>query len=160
MNTDELKIMIDDAYRLLNSGDLDSAFTLYNKIIAVDAGNLAALNSIGFILYFRNEFAQGIEICRKTVELYPDNAYARKGLAMHLAKAGFFDEAVMSMKKAIEIRDDFVDAYHDLAYIYYEASCFEDAKKYLLEGLAKVKDQRYKALFEKFLNKLNQISGE
>ena len=155
-----IKEHLNKAYETMQKGDLKSALILYNEVLSADPSNLNALNSLGFLFYFLEEYEQGKEVCLKTINLYPNNPYARKGLGLHLARLNCLEEAVQSLKKAIEIDENFVDAYHDLAFVYFEAGDFDTAKKYLVEGMPKIKDEKYQAYFDKFMKKLDEINAD
>lgn len=149
---ENVKNLLQKAYNIMQSGNIESAQHLYEEILEAAPNNLTALNTLGFILYIKGSYEKGASLCRKTIELYPDNAYARKGLGLHLAKQGHIAESISSLKKALEIDPDFVDAYHDLAYVYYENGDKESALKYLEDGYSKIRDEKYRPLFDKFLN--------
>ena len=150
----DIKTLLQKAYEQMQSGELESALLLYEDILTVDPTNLTALNTLGFIFYLKNDYEKGVSLCRETIRLYPNNAYTRKGLGLHLAKQGYIEESIDSLKKALEIDPNFVDAYHDLAYVYYENGDKKSALEYLQKGYIKIKDEKYRPLFDKFLKKL------
>ena len=158
MSEHDLKELLNMAREALLESKYGESLKLYLEVLKVDENNLTALNTLGFIYYFKGEFAEGIKYCLRAVEKYPENAYARKGLGLYLAKEGRRDEAAASIKKAIELDPDFVDAYHDLAYVYYESGDFESAREWIGKGVGKSHDVRYKGLFDKFIRKLDSLS--
>lgn len=157
LHENDLRSILSEARSHLLSADYDMALKLYLAALSMDENNLAALNALGFILYFKKDYSKGMEYAVKAVETYPEDAYARKGLGLYLAKQGKLEEAVESMKRAIEIDPDFVDAYHDLAFIYYEFGNFDEARVWITEGVKRCKDIRYKELFGKFSRRLDEL---
>lgn len=155
-----IRELIEEGYTLLKMNDFSRAMECYQEILKLDETNLVALNSMGFIHYFNGDYKKGEEICRRTLSLYPQNAYAHKGLGLHLAKLGRVDEAIDVIKKAIELKKDFIDAYHDLAYVLYENGQYEEAKRCLKEGLSKATTPEMSQLLKRFLKKLENLPKE
>ncbi len=153
--TKKNKDSINEAYKVFQSGDLKKALSLYLSILDAEPDNLHALNMTGFIFYMLGAYSEGLPIAKRAVALYPDNAYANKALAMHLFKNGEVEDAVTIMKKAISIDKNFIDAYHDLAYILYESGDSENALDCLKEGYKLIKSDFHKAMFDRFLSKLD-----
>lgn len=154
----DIRDILRQARTRLLEGDYDSALKLYLEAVEQNPDSLAALNALGFILYFKNDTERGFGFCRRAVELYPDDAYARKGLGLYLERMGHYEEAVISVRKAIELDPDFIDAYHDLAFIFYKAGDFDSAREWLARGTAKCHDARYRRVFDRFFSKLDDIS--
>ncbi|MDQ7822450.1 MAG: tetratricopeptide repeat protein [Candidatus Eremiobacteraeota bacterium] len=145
-----------EGYSLLREQRVDEARELLEKALSLDDTHRGALNSLGFIYYFAGEFEKGVALCQKTVGLYPGDAYAHKGLGLHLAKTGRVAEGVEALKKALILDPGFTDAYHDLAVVYHEQGDFQSARLTLEEGLKKAGTPRQQKQFRRFLEKLGQ----
>jgi tetratricopeptide (TPR) repeat protein len=152
----ELVGYLDEGTRFLSEGDPGSAQDLFLKALSLDPENLRALNCLGFIRYMQGQFAEGLEICSRTVLLYPENAYAHKGLGLHLAKFGQREEAVAAIRKALELAPRFTDAYHDLGVLYHEWGLYDQALESVRKGLAVATTADEKARLEKFVKVLER----
>lgn len=73
-------------------------------------GNLEALAELGHVYTRQGEYARGLAIDRKLVELVPHDPTARYNLACSLALLGARDEALDTLGRAIELGYD--DAEH------------------------------------------------
>lgn len=152
----EIEQLLKEASEHWKKREDEASIACYRKILELEPDHITALNMLGFFLYFRNCFEEGERICRRAVEAHPENAYARKGLGLHLHKLGRSGEGVESLKKAIELDENFVDAYHDLAYVFYDGGDYENSEFWLERGYEKVKDERYRSLFDAFFGKLRE----
>ena len=75
-----------EARRLAEARDYVSTERLVREMREQDPDDLVLLDLHGYALYFlgRNDDAESV--CRRTLELSPDHAYASKGLGLCLAK--------------------------------------------------------------------------
>lgn len=147
-----------NAREAMLSGRYDESLEGYLKALEAGVESVSVLNALGFLLYFKGDYVRGLEYCERAVEISPDDAYARKGLGLHLAKLGRKDDAVASVLRAIELDPDFIDAYHDLAFIYYESGDFASAREWLKRGVERCRDVRGREMFERFFRRLDDIS--
>jgi tetratricopeptide (TPR) repeat protein len=77
--------------------------------------DIRALDLLGYVLYFQEKPAEAEAVCRRTLDLAPNHAYALKGLGLCLAKAGNLSAAIDSIERAIAAKPDWFDPYWDLA---------------------------------------------
>jgi tetratricopeptide (TPR) repeat protein len=157
---EELNENLEAGTESLKQGNLAGAYGLFIKALSIDSQNLRALNCLGFVLYMQGDFKNGLEICEKAVLIHPDNAYAHKGRGLHLAKHGRISEAIESIQRAIELSPDFIDAYHDLAFVFYEQKMYERASDYIEKGLKIACAPDEIARLQKFKRMLESLSRQ
>ncbi|MGO9401999.1 MAG: tetratricopeptide repeat protein [Terriglobales bacterium] len=66
----------------------------------------------------------------------PEDAFARYGLAMEYSKAGQTDQALQEYKTLIEKNPDYTPAYFMAAQMLASASRVDEAKRWLVDGIA------------------------
>lgn len=66
----------------------------------------------------------------------PEDAFARYGLAMEYSKAGQIEQAVHEFKTLIEKNPDYTPAYFMAAQTLAAASRVDEAKRWLVDGIA------------------------
>ncbi len=95
--------------------DFAEAERLLRQVLASDADSVPALDLLGFVLYFMGQAVEAEAVCRRTLELRPNHAYALKGLGLCVAKQGRLDEGVKHLEAAIARSPRWFDPYWDLA---------------------------------------------
>jgi len=108
--------------------DFARAETLLREALGAAPDNLSALDLLGFVLYFLDRPEEGEQVCRRALELEPDHAYAHKGLGLNMAKrGGDLDEALGHIRRAIELKPDWMDPAWDLVVTLKNAGRLEEA---------------------------------
>lgn len=104
-----------EARRLAEARDYAATERLIREMRDQDPDDLVLLDLHGYALYFlgRNEEAESV--CRRTLELSADHAYAHKGLGLCLAKRGRIDEAERALERAMALKPKWFDPYWDLS---------------------------------------------
>ncbi len=109
-----------------------TAEVLLRDLLKHDPDNVAALDLLGYVSYFRGKPEQGEEACRRALQLSPDHAYAHKGLGLNIAKrGGDIDEAVASIQRAIELEPEWFDPRWDLLVTLLAVKRFDQAREEL-----------------------------
>ena len=126
-------------------GRHDEAIALCHKILAREPKHRGALDLLGFAHFFKKEYATAEQWCRKTLELYPDHAYGRKGLGLCLARQGRLDEGLVELHEAMRLEPKFFDPYWDTAVVLREAGRFAEALEILRRGLRERPDMAGRA---------------
>ncbi len=88
--------------------------TLWTDTVAKNPSCWLARNNLGVILTDSGQLAEGIDQCRKALELKPDYVEAHNNLGSGLARHGQVDEAIAHYKKALELKPDYVEAHYNL----------------------------------------------
>ncbi|MEQ8221518.1 MAG: tetratricopeptide repeat protein [Candidatus Eremiobacterota bacterium] len=152
MKKEDINILINQAYYFLSLNRLNEAEEICLKILEIDDRNFTALDHLGFIKYFKNEFQEGLDFCNKSIEISPGHAYAHKGKGLHLVKLGRLEEGIDFLKKAITLDPDFIDPYYDLSLTLYEHNRPQEARKYIIKGAKRCKDKNMRKLFGKLFD--------
>ena len=85
------------------TGEMEKAFSAYDKVLAVDPDNALVLNNYAYYLSLKGEdLDKAIEMASHAIGLEPKNATYLDTYAWVLYKNGNYKEAEKQMKKAIE----------------------------------------------------------
>ena len=91
----------------------DEAIDRLRGALDADPDHREALDLIGFALYFAGRSAEAEPYCRRAVEKHPENAYAWKGLGLHLVKLGQLDEGFAAVERACTMKPGWFDPHWD-----------------------------------------------
>ena len=127
------------------AGRLDEAIALCNEVLVADAQHRGALDLLGYAHFFKKEFAVAERWCRRTLELYPEHAYAHKGLGLCLARQGKLDEGLPHLREAMRLEPKFFDPYWDTVVVLREAGRFREALDTLRRGMAECPERAGRA---------------
>lgn len=113
-------------------GDVEAAFSDYNKAIQIDPAYFEAYVNRGIAHYGKGDFDLAISDYKKAIEINPkvSNAYYDLGLAY--LKKNDFDEAIFNFNKAIEIYPNYSQAYLNRASAYFHIQKYDLAREDLL----------------------------
>ena len=75
----------------------------------------------------RNETSRALEQFLKAEEIYPDDPYLQYDLALTYDMKGALDKAEYHLKKAIELKPDYSDAYNYLGFVYFRQGKVNEA---------------------------------
>lgn len=120
----------------LNQGHLNQAIEIFQKAVASDPKNAAALNGLGFALLNLGKPAEAKSQFEKCLRLDPKATGAINGLALCLKSEGKVDEAIAKWKTMLDTPPTPNAATAGLAMTYFERKEYDKAKP-LLEQLAK-----------------------
>jgi tetratricopeptide (TPR) repeat protein len=94
-------------------GDLDLAFSDYNKAIVIDPNYAEAYNNRGNAYQNKGDLNLAILDYSKAIEINPNYYYAYNNRGnVHKIK-GEFDQAISDFNKAIEIKPNYAEAYNN-----------------------------------------------
>jgi Flp pilus assembly protein TadD len=119
--------LLDEAMTLAKRRDFKRSESLAREVLEDQPKNVAALDLLGYVLYFQDRAEEAEQVCRKTLEIRPGHAYALKGLGLCIAKRGDTDEAVATIEAAIAAKPDWFDPYWDLCVTLVDAERYADA---------------------------------
>ena len=83
--------LLDQAQADLHSGDSESAYALYEEVLATDPANHAALAAEAYLLARSGDYAGAAKIDQRLLRLYPRDAAARRNLIAALGQSGAAD---------------------------------------------------------------------
>jgi tetratricopeptide (TPR) repeat protein len=132
--TEPTHARLTEAHAAANCGQFERAERLLLEVLAEDASNLLALDTLGFVQYFLGRPDQAEQACRHALAIAPDRAYSNKGLGLCLAKQGKLDEGIPFLHRAIELEPVWFDPRWDLAVVLTEAGRYQEALTVLDDG--------------------------
>ena len=89
--------------KAMNRRDFDKAVEHFGRAIAADPGFAEAYNQRAIVHYLREQYAESIEDCKRTVSRMQCHFGAWAGMGHCFAHLGRHDEAIRSYEKALEI---------------------------------------------------------
>ncbi len=117
-------------------GELDRAKIILERLLRECPEDIGALDLLGFVYFFQGRHEEGVELCRSSLNIKPESAYAHKGLGLHLARLGKLEEGLEAVREAIRIKPDWLDPRWDLAVTLFEHQRYEEARATILEAEA------------------------
>ena len=101
------------ATALHQAGKLDEAKILYEKLLAVDARHIGALNNLGAVLSQRGHLADAIRPIQRSLEINSNQPVILNVLGVLFQNLRRFDEALASYDRALALRPDLVEAHYN-----------------------------------------------
>jgi tetratricopeptide (TPR) repeat protein len=118
---------LDDAFAALQGGRAEEAIRLGRQVLARAPGHRRALSLLGVALLATGRGAEAVEPLAAAAEGAADAAI-EANLAMALAHAQRFDEAVSRLERAVALKPDFAAAYQKLALLHHLAGRLDVAE--------------------------------
>ena len=112
------------ARKLAEGGKLADAEKVLAELLKEAPDHMGALDLMGYVLFFQKRFAEAETWCAKSLDRYPDNAYAMNGYGLCLARQGRVEEGLGSIRRAMAARPAWFDPYWD-----YLVTCVEHGRK-------------------------------
>lgn len=113
------------------AGDLDEAEDLLERALEQKPGDIPAMNMLGFVFWSRGDADEATRYYSASLDIDAANAHALKGLGLCRADQGSISEAVELIKRAIDQRRNWGEAYYDLGVILTKAKRYEEAYPFL-----------------------------
>ncbi|MBI1206285.1 MAG: tetratricopeptide repeat protein [Azospirillum sp.] len=107
--------------------DRDTATRLFQKILSVAPGSMAAHAEYGMLCQKQKRHAEAIASFEHLARRMPKNASVHYNLGLCLQLQGRLDEAEECLRLAIEHQPDLVDAYNDLGTLLYRCGRLDEA---------------------------------
>ena len=117
----------------------DEAVEEMKRALEIEPLSRIINNDFGNTFLYQKQTDKAIEQFKKTLELYPDFVQGHHSLALALAKAGKYQEAIAEQNKAITLGDRLFGFVTQLSYINAVSGNRAEAKKLLVELLKRKK---------------------
>ncbi|MGE4242881.1 tetratricopeptide repeat protein [Ramlibacter sp.] len=97
------------------AGQLDTARSVYEELLAEDARNFDALHLLGVIANQQGRHAQAVELIERALSLKPDDPGANHNLATTHAMLGHVEAVLAAEERAVAARPAFAEAHYNRA---------------------------------------------
>ncbi len=104
-----------------STGNAEKAKESYNKAIAADAKNSAALTSLARLHYREGNHAEAAKAFQKALAQNPEDAALFNDLGLTLGKLGQHDQAAATLQRALQLAPGTSRYANNLASVYYES---------------------------------------
>ena len=115
-----MDLNIENAIALFQSGKLDEAQEICERIKKNNPHNLLNLNLLGIILFKKKNFTESIKIIEESIRINSNQAEAYNNLGIVFSQIKNFDNAINAFKNSIKINPNFIDALNNLGVSYKE----------------------------------------
>lgn len=105
---------LDEAARHQESGRLDEAVPLYERVLRIDPGHARALLHLGKLQLARSNPAAGIDLLRQAAAHFPDDVEVHQNLGVAYKQLGQWGDAAESFERAISINPDYAPSFFEL----------------------------------------------
>jgi len=122
----DVKLQLNLAFQLQQSGQFVEAERHYLEILTVEPNNSNVLNLLGILKYQNKQYSEAAVYIKKAIEIKPC-AYFYETLGKVQFGAGDFDEAIKSYKKSIELEPEVFDTWFNLASVFKKDKQFQNA---------------------------------
>jgi tetratricopeptide (TPR) repeat protein len=109
----ERQNLFNHALQLHQSGRLQEALDLYNKVLPWQPNNARLLDLVGTANLQNGQMERGIELIQRSLTLNPRNPLAHINIGVAQQKLERLDEALASYDKALALNPDYADAYYN-----------------------------------------------
>lgn len=138
---EKIKLKLNNALQLHQSGNLPEAEKLYLEILAHFPNDGNTLNLLGFLNIQTERFSEAVSYLKKAVKLYPEFFEAWFNLGLAHKGMDDFENAVFAYKKALELEPENVTANFNLANAYECKNETENAIEYYEHAYKYNKDE-------------------
>lgn len=126
-NPSDFQRMFVDAVRHQQAGRLDSAESLYRKILSIEPRHADSLHFLGVIVNRRGQHALALDLITQAIAVNNRSAPYHASLANVLQALGRQEEAIDSYRRAIERKPDYTGAYNNMGNSFQALKRWEDA---------------------------------
>jgi len=105
------EVLLQNAVRLHQAGDLAGAARLYGAILAANPRHFQALYLLGFVHFQRGEFSDAERLIDESLRVNPQSPDAHYNRGCALQQLGRHEEALSSFERAVALKPDYDDAW-------------------------------------------------
>lgn len=118
---------LQQAFQLINGGNLPMAAQLFETVLQRDPRNFAALNGRAFIAMKQNRLPQSAVDFQQSLSVNPKQAFARKMLGIVQGAMGHFDASMQSFADALALDARDPEVYFNRANFRFQAGQAQEA---------------------------------
>jgi Flp pilus assembly protein TadD len=111
----ELKQLLDEGHRLLDTGNYDAAINVYQQAATIQPKNASIHSGIGIVYIKQGNLQAALTAFRRAIQLNPNNADYQYALGYVSSNLGDYVTAKEAYRKAVQTNRRHVDAYMGLA---------------------------------------------
>ena len=139
----QAKIYYELGYASEKTDKTDDAIDYYKTSISLFADYKLAYKALGDIYFDQKNYKKSLDFflgfAEKESNITSSEFYYRKGYCENDLEK--YDDAVVSLKKALELENDFTNAYTELGYSYYALGKYDEALTRLNKAISLKKNQ-------------------
>lgn len=117
-------------------GRPDEAIDTYLRVLEKDPAHIGALNNLADEYEQSGDMDKAHELFHYLTHLQPDHALSHFNLGNFFLRQNQHIEAAKCYEKVLENDSSFIDAYHNIAWILFRSKAYEEALRYIGEGLS------------------------
>ena len=114
-----------------NASDYDGAISECDKAISLDANSYIAYNIKGIALCFKGNYADGMPLIEKSLQINPNYDYGRFNMAMGYKLQKDLDNSLIWFNKALELKPNDAWTFYGISTIYADKNDIPNSLKYL-----------------------------
>lgn len=127
MITSEQQQMLEKAFELQQSGQVDAAIACFQTLLKTVPDQPDALHGLGLAYAQKQDYHQAISLMKRAIDLQPDVAPFHNNLGNAYKAIGKLDEAVTHYRQALRLRSNYAEAHNNLGNIYYLLGQWDNA---------------------------------
>ncbi|MCD4657879.1 MAG: tetratricopeptide repeat protein, partial [Planctomycetes bacterium] len=105
----------------------EKALAMYEKAVRIEPDYALTYYRLGFFHEEKSEIEKAKNFYRQAVKFDPEDSIAAERYAWVLVKLGLVANAISAFEKVIELEDDYLPAYLELAKLYQSSNLHEEA---------------------------------
>jgi tetratricopeptide (TPR) repeat protein len=129
--------LINDGIGFVDLGRREEAREAFRSALEIDAGNAAALGNLFVVEMQLGDDEAALLHAQAAVKAAPEEAVHHYNLGNLLALKKRYEEALPSLRRAVEIDPDYAYAYNELGNVYLELDLPAEARKAFEAGLSR-----------------------
>lgn len=151
--------MMARATQLHRAGELDAAKAIYRDVLALQPGNVDALQLYGLVCHQQGDHRTAVEYMSRAVEQVPDQPVLRNNLGDALHRMGDLAGAIKQLRQALVLRPDYAGAHQNLGCVLAKVGEHEAALTHSREA-TRLHPGKPEAWFDLGLLLMDQLSLE
>jgi tetratricopeptide (TPR) repeat protein len=125
--SDPLKLQIENAYKVLESGDIQQSLSLAEQILAQSPSNPRGLHIIAMVMSYHGNFEKAVQFVQQALKYSPYNLSLWSLFTQLSKNLADYEQAMIAAKRLIEYEPTNIQNYVLLTGILVDAGQFEEA---------------------------------